>query len=54
MGSPRNIFKTCSPRPDVLAGATKDERFAADLAEVIKGTAPDEYRVPGAKTKNEG
>ena len=46
MGSPRSIFQTCVPRTDVLAGTTKDEQFAADLAQVIKGTAPDEYRVP--------
>jgi hypothetical protein len=42
MGSPRSIFQTCVPRPDVLAGTTKDEQFAADLAQVIKGTAPGE------------
>jgi len=46
MGSPRSIFQTCVPRTDVLAGTTKDEQFAADLAQVIKGTAPDEYQVP--------
>ena len=42
----RTIFETCRPRADVEAGTTKDEQFAADLAQVIRGTAPDEYRVP--------
>jgi|SRR5271157_1552407 len=40
------IFDTCQPRPDVESGATKDEQFAADLARVVLGTAPDEYKVP--------
>ena len=26
------IFDTCKPRPDVAAGTTKDEQFAANLA----------------------
>lgn len=37
------IFETCRPRADVEAGTTKDEQFAADLAQVVTGTAPKEY-----------
>lgn len=37
------IFTTCKPRADVEAGTTKDEQFAADLAQVVRGTAPREY-----------
>lgn len=37
------IFETCKPRADVENGTTKDEQFAADLAQVVNGTAPDEY-----------
>ena len=32
------VFDTCRPRRDVLAGLT-DADFAADLAQVLKGTA---------------
>ena len=49
---PRPIFETCTPRPDVAAGTTKDESFDADLAQVIRGTAPDEYRVPAVFCRN--
>lgn len=37
------IYATCTPRADVEAGTTKDEQFAADLAQVVRGTAPREY-----------
>lgn len=37
------IFETCKPRADVENGTTKDEQFAADLAQVVNGTAPKEY-----------
>ncbi len=37
------IYTTCKPRADVEAGTTKDEQFAADLAQVVRGTAPREY-----------
>src|SRR4051794_6477830 len=47
-----SIFESCVPRPDVKAGTTKDEQFAADLAQVIRGTAPDEYRVPAVFFRN--
>ena len=49
---PQTIFESCVPRPDVAAGTTKDEQFAADLAQVIRGTAPDEYRVPAVFFRN--
>lgn len=40
------IYSTCRPRADVEAGTTKDEQFAADLAQVVRGTAPKEYADP--------
>ena len=40
------IFDTCKPRPDVETGTTKDEQFAANLAEVVNGTAAREYTDP--------
>ncbi|MBV9037769.1 MAG: hypothetical protein JO182_24990, partial [Acidobacteriaceae bacterium] len=43
---PRTIFDTCRPRKDVQSGVTKDEQFAADLAAVVKKTAPPEYLDP--------
>lgn len=49
---PQTVFDSCTPRPDVAAGTTKDEQFAADLAQVIRGTAPDEYRVPAVFFRN--
>ena len=42
----RTIFETCKPRADVQSGATCDEQFAADLAEVVNETAPKEYSDP--------
>ena len=42
----RTIFETCRPRADVEAGTTKDEQFAADLAQVVNQTAPKEYADP--------
>ncbi len=41
---PPTVFDTCEPRADVLAGAITESDFAADLAQVIRGTAPDEYK----------
>jgi predicted AAA+ superfamily ATPase len=52
MSLPRSIFECCVPRPDVATSTTKDEQFAADLAQVIRGTAPDEYRVPAVFFRN--
>src|SRR5215469_8290910 len=44
MANVRTIFEACQPRSDVESGATKDEQFAADLARVVAGSAPDEYK----------
>jgi predicted AAA+ superfamily ATPase len=52
MSMPQTVFDSCTPRPDVAAGTTKDEQFTADLAQVIRGTAPDEYRVPAVFFRN--
>ena len=46
MSQLRTIFETCRPRADVEAGTTKDEQFAADLAQVVNNTAPKEYADP--------
>ena len=37
------IFETCQPRSDILQGARNEEDFAADLAQVIRGTGSPEY-----------
>src|SRR5271166_722475 len=42
----KTIYETCRPRADVEAGTTKDEQFAADLAQVVNETAPEEYASP--------
>ena len=42
----RTILETCKPREDVEKGTTKDEQFAADLAQVVNHTAPPEYQDP--------
>jgi hypothetical protein len=42
--SPPNVYSICTPRPDVLKGAIAESDFAADLAQVISGKAPAEYR----------
>ena len=39
----KTIFDLCEPRKDVIKGDIAKSDFAADLAQVIKGTAPDEY-----------
>jgi uncharacterized protein DUF499 len=39
----QTVYDVCVPRPDVLRGAITESDFAADLAQVIRGTAPDEY-----------
>lgn len=38
------IFDLCVPRGDVVGGEIGKSDFAADLAQVIKGTASEEYR----------
>lgn len=40
------IFDCVRPRADVLKGAITEADFAADLAQVIRGNAPDEYKLP--------
>jgi hypothetical protein len=34
------------PRPDVLKGTIQESDFAADLAQVLRGDAPEEYEDP--------
>jgi len=38
------IFDVCTLRDDVRAGAIAESDFAADLAQVVRGTAPAEYK----------
>ncbi|TGH20049.1 MAG: ATP-binding protein [Aphanocapsa feldmannii 277cI] len=45
MASP-SIYELCRPRADVLEGRIRDEDFAADLSQVLRGTAPDLYSNP--------
>src|SRR5712692_8727671 len=40
------IFDLCKPRREVLAGELPDAIFAADLWDVISGTAHKDYRDP--------
>ena len=40
----KTIFDLCQPRRDVAEGRVRDEDFAADLAKVVRGDAPDEYQ----------
>ena len=40
------VFQTCQPRADVLAGTVSEAEFAADLAAVVAGNGPEEYRDP--------
>ncbi len=37
------IFDLCTPRPDVLKGALTEADFAADLAQVLRGSGSEEY-----------
>ena len=46
MSSLQTIYDTCRPRADVEAGTTKDEQYAADLAQVVTQTAPKVYSDP--------
>jgi hypothetical protein len=41
-----NLYSICQPRQDVLQGALRESDFAADLSQVLKGEAPDEYKLP--------
>ncbi|MCR5814188.1 MAG: DUF499 domain-containing protein [Desulfovibrio sp.] len=38
------IYDVCTPREDVLHGKLTESDFAADLAQVLKNTAPAEYQ----------
>jgi len=40
------IFHLCTPRQDVLLGTISESDFAADLAQVLRGDAPEEYKDP--------
>jgi len=40
------IFDLCAPRHDVLQGTISESDFAADLAQVLRGDAPEEYKDP--------
>ena len=48
----KTIFDTCHPRADVLAGTISEAEFAADLAAVVAGAGPEEYRVPARFFRN--
>ena len=40
-----SLFDICTPRKDVLGGIAESD-FAADLAQVLRGSAPKEYQNP--------
>ena len=40
------IFDLCRPRADILRGSVAEAEFAADLAQVLTGTAPPDYADP--------
>ena len=40
----KSIFELCEPRDDVKTGGIRESEFAADLAQVLRGEAPPEYR----------
>lgn len=44
--APPLLYDICEPRRDVLDGTTTEAEFAADLAAVLRGTAPREYGDP--------
>ncbi|MBV8817578.1 MAG: ATP-binding protein, partial [Acidobacteriaceae bacterium] len=46
------IFAACTPRSDVLSGATRDEQFMADLSQVVNGTALPDYLDPALFFRN--
>lgn len=41
-----NLFAACEPRTDVLQGALKESDFEANLSQVLRDDAPDEYKKP--------
>jgi predicted AAA+ superfamily ATPase len=42
----KTLFEICTPRADVIAGNIRESDFAANLAQVLNGTAPREYLDP--------
>ena len=42
----KGLFEICVPRDDIRSGTARDSDFAADLAQVLIGTAPPEYMNP--------
>lgn len=46
MSLPPILFDICAPREDILQGTLTEADYAADLAQVLKGTAPKEYQDP--------
>lgn len=40
------IFEICEPRDDVLRGTVQESDFAADLAQLLRGDAPEETKNP--------
>jgi predicted AAA+ superfamily ATPase len=38
------LYDICQPRQDVLDGAITVSDFAADLAQVLRGDAPEDYQ----------
>jgi len=42
----KSLFEMCVPRDDIRSGTARDSDFAADLAQVLTGTAPPEYMNP--------
>ncbi len=41
-----SLFDVCVPWEDVRKGLLTESDFAADLAQVLRGDAPDEYKDP--------
>lgn len=39
----KTVSEICQPREDVRTGVIKESDFAADLAQVLNGTAPAQY-----------
>lgn len=48
----KTIFDICSPREDILQGNIHESDFAADLAQVINGSAPEVYKEAALFFKN--